>query len=49
MTDKLKWYILWCPRLRGWAVKQGEFQDSWNKDKYLSEQRRDELNNNEQD
>lgn len=43
-NGKLKWYVVWCPRLRGWAVKLGEFQDSWETSKYLAEQRRDHLN-----
>ena len=44
MKGLLKWYVIWCPRLEGWAVKQGGFQDSWDTNKYIAEQRRDELN-----
>ena len=43
-TGKLQWFVQWNSSYRGWEVMLGGFRDSWYKNKYLAEQRRDFLN-----
>ena len=42
--DGLRWFVQWSKEYKGWEVMLGEFRDSYYTDKYLAEERRDELN-----
>lgn len=42
--SELKWFVCWYPKLTGWQVMKDGFRDSWHESEYLANQRRDELN-----
>lgn len=44
-AGELRWFVQWNPVERWYEVMLGGFRDSWYTDRYLAEQRRDELNN----
>lgn len=44
MTDKLKWFVIWYPEMKGWSVMKGGFRDSWYPLKHQASHQRDKLN-----
>jgi hypothetical protein len=42
--NKLRWFVQWNKEYRGWEVMLGGFRDSWYTRKGLAIDRRDELN-----
>ena len=38
-NSNLKWYVVYYTEVKGWAVMQGDFRDSWFKHKYEAEAR----------
>ena len=46
---ELKWYIKWDDDIEGWGVWLGKFRDSWHRSKYRAGNRRDILNDMEQE
>ena len=42
--NKLRWYVIWNKQIKGYAVMQGEFMDSWYDHKFEAVNRCEQLN-----
>ena len=44
MDSKFKWFIKWEDEYKGWGVWKDGFRATWFKSKFLAEEERDRLN-----